>query len=258
MDRNREHAGIPTGGRFAAESRPEADIDLDVTPDASEIVDRWFDGERVNIGGALESQHPDLDREVVRVDFARRIESLPNAPESREQAHDILAELDEYARREQGWKDSGFVEPGISRGPDGRDQLGSKYVPGRDIVETKKAVLEDLKRARSAGYLPPHVTFGARTSRFSGGRALNIAVKGLSDEEIFAPEDENTLAFGRVRSRRARQVVRRIEALIGDHNVDRSRTERDYFDVDFYAQVSLESEADRAYAERVKARKSGR
>lgn len=255
MDRNREHAGIPTGGRFAAESRSESDVELDVRPDASEVIDRWFDGERVNIGGALEDQHPDLDREVVMGDFARRIESLPNVPESREKAHEILAELDEYARREQGWKDSGFAEPGIDRGPDGRDRLGSKYVPGRDVVETKKAVLEDLKRARSAGYLPPHVTFSGRTSRYSGGCSLNIAVKGLSDDEIFAPESENTLAYGRSRTKRARQVVQRVEALIGAHNVDRSRSESDYFDVDFYAQVSLESEADRAYAERVKARK---
>lgn len=57
--------------------------------------------------------------------------------------------------------------------------VGSRYQPGRDLVDIAKDVRADIKAAIAAGTLPSTLKVSVRTSRYSGGESLDLRVTNV-------------------------------------------------------------------------------
>lgn len=125
--------------------------------------------------------------------------------------------------------------------------IGGKHEPGRDITEIAKDVRGDLKRAQREGWLREDLDFSVRTERFSGGRALRVNVKGMSDDErlSYKPEPFNRRfnPHGGY-SAEASEIHDRVDSIVDQYNRDESNSQVDYFNTDFYHSIGFESEED--------------
>lgn len=171
------------------------------------------------------------------------------AEQAREQARKRDGKFGSYESGESGATLGGIVEPGESTegymGAPG--WIGGRHESGRDITEIAKDVRGDIKRAKEDGWLREDLSFSVRTERFSGGRALRVQVKGMSDDErlAYAPEIYNRWFNPRGGlSEEAAQTQERVETIIDQYNRDESNSQVDYFNIDFHHSVGFETEED--------------
>lgn len=122
--------------------------------------------------------------------------------------------------------------------------VGSKYKSGLDITEIAKLVRADIKAAIAEGSLPKLKT-SVRISRYSGGQSLDVCVTDCSVDvindayvafelehgiNVYNPERWNTQV--------GKNIDSRLRSIVEQYNYDRSDAQTDYFDVNFYSEVS--------------------
>lgn len=121
---------------------------------------------------------------------------------------------------------------------------GSKRGNGRmNVADVAKAVREDVKQAIKLGGLPEGIKVSVTIDRFAGGQSLRVKIT----EAPFQVLNPERLQFDRdhphsyptlpLQTEQAKEVERRIEAIVGAYNQDRSDSQSDYFDKDFYQSV---------------------
>lgn len=139
---------------------------------------------------------------------------------------------------------------------------GARYVSGMNIVDIAKAIRAEIKELVKAGELPAG-KYSVKTSRYSGGQSLSITVKAIALNVMNA---ERLLEIERVKaegghegqvsyydfprhSATGKAILARLEALRSAYNYDRSDSQSDYFDVNFYGSASFDWQLEQAQAE---------
>lgn len=133
---------------------------------------------------------------------------------------------------------------------------GSKFESTRDldIKDVASMIRADVKQAIKTGALPGGLKTSVKIERFSGGQALNIAVKYL-DGSIFNPNwvkaTKNFAEFfsdevhevqrqeGRY-SAELQEVKKKLQEIGDAYNRDNSDSMSDYFDKRFYLHVGVD------------------
>jgi hypothetical protein len=129
--------------------------------------------------------------------------------------------------------------------PDGRYPvtIGPKYDRDRwrSAAEVARLLRADLKAAQESAALPPSAVFSVRSESFAGGQSVRVEIRNLPDREILDhhPDYPNRL------NRDARELERTVRRMANAYNRDASDSQSDVFDVHYYAQVSIETEASR-------------
>jgi len=121
--------------------------------------------------------------------------------------------------------------------------VGSKYNRDLDIAEIAKLVRSEIKDRVKKGAFPKG-KYAVRISRYSDGRSLNITVSGIDPKfgilnpEFYAEERRNPHAY-RYENPRSK-LLDDLKAIATAYNYDRSESQVDYFDTNFYLHVDLD------------------
>lgn len=133
---------------------------------------------------------------------------------------------------------------------------GSKYDGSLSTTEIAKRIRADIKAAVAAGELPGKpVSYSVRSAYFSGGSSIDVTIRDLPD--AFVPEGErDRIERKSWLTREAFRVLSVVEAIHWAYNHNGSESQVDYFDVNYYGHVEIESESSRDFrlreAERAK------
>lgn len=130
------------------------------------------------------------------------------------------------------------------------ESLGG-YASAADIAKRMRA---DIKALVKAGHLPD-VTYSVRVDNYSMGRSINISIQGL--KKAWETVEVYQWGYPQVRevlSVQGKWVERQVKKIHSSYNYDGSEVQVDYFDVNFYGQVKVESDWDQQFRERQAAR----
>lgn len=156
---------------------------------------------------------------------------------------------------------------------------GARYDEARGLTMAQTAALirRDIKAAVNAGDLP-ELNYSVRSSVFSGGGSIDVEVRdwlqawqdctGIvpgSEDGYSAracPQSqyhgEHATCGHKVLTVEAQRVMAALKAIHGAYNHDGSEIMVDYFDVNYYGQVSIEDEWDADARARERERKAAR
>jgi hypothetical protein len=265
----RQPKGVPVGGQFAATARGETGLTLGVpaTPDPEALAAALTELADAIVRGS----------DVVLDSYELRDAIIPNVPSQvRDDLwHEVLvatvhnndrtvetltAKLGALEARETRWRnDPTFTSPTgevTHQGTNGpvvyTTVQGSKYTGTRDVAAVAKDVRTDLKDAVTAGYLPDDVTFAVTCSKYAGGQAMQVDIRGLADTDIY--QNDPTSQFGQRYSAEANELRSRVEGIAGAHTRDTTDVQTDYFHVMYYTHVSIENEQGAEFRAKEKAR----
>lgn len=138
---------------------------------------------------------------------------------------------------------------------------GTKYNSGMNLKEIAKAVRKELKKAA------PGCKFSVRTQYYSGGQSLHVELKAgpfdaftnpevkdmqlhnnYSDYETYKDRveewKENRAPYEpeiKEMTKACFKVVKKMTEITEAYNYDRSDSQTDYFDVNFYSHYSIDS-----------------
>jgi hypothetical protein len=112
---------------------------------------------------------------------------------------------------------------------------GSKYQENMDIKDIAKEVRKAIKMD---GF-----KFSVKIQRFSGGQSLKVRIKEVPDDFPMVAMKESWNGYGAQwqYSPELKELMDYIEAIINSYNYDGSDSMVDYFDVNFYGFVDVES-----------------
>ena len=127
--------------------------------------------------------------------------------------------------------------------------VGPKYARRLDIAEIAKLVRWDIKDAIKKRELP-QAKYAVRISRFSGGCSLDVRVSELPDgfpllnaERVqLEISDPHTIHSTPRYTPEGTAMLKKLESIVGAYNYDRSHSQTDYFDVNFYSHVKVDWE----------------
>jgi hypothetical protein len=134
-------------------------------------------------------------------------------------------------------------------------RYGSKYIAGLDKADIAKAVRADIKAAVAAGTLP-EAKYSVRISRFAGGSSITVKVADLPGRTftdgwlkgghgwlLKAPAtiEDGEIVRPSKYTRAANATLDALKEILAAYNFDGSDSSVDYFHVNFYAHVDLDS-----------------
>jgi len=125
---------------------------------------------------------------------------------------------------------------------------GAKYDRSLSTTEIARRFRADVAAEKKAGRLPRELKLSVKTRYYSGGSSIDVRIKGLPagfpvrNREV-APT-AGTLRF----APELRELKERLQGLLDAYNFDGSDSMTDYFHVNFYGWVEVDSrlEADDA------------
>lgn len=126
--------------------------------------------------------------------------------------------------------------------------VGSKYTGYRPSSEIAKNVRADLKEAQAKGYLPKHLTFSVTSDTYSGGQAVRVEIRGVTDDQQFSGENLGG-RFGDL-TPEVVELRKRVDGIASAYNSQCIRGEIDYFQSMYYANISVESNHGRQWREK--------
>ncbi len=141
------------------------------------------------------------------------------------------------------------------RGPDGQRVY-------RKASEYSAQIRKDIKDAVKAGTLPK-ANYRVTCKNFSGGCSVDVEVQDLPGAWVERYSETAAPTFGFVRegqkvlSVEASRVRSEVSKIHGAYNYDGSDAMTDYYDVNYYGIVEIESEWSAEWRAREKARKAG-
>jgi hypothetical protein len=123
---------------------------------------------------------------------------------------------------------------------------GSKYDKNLSIKEIAVRVRKDIAAAIEAGNLP-EMKVSVRVQHYSGGRALHVKVTKLQEgfrlfnRKRLVLDLANPHAFTRepIYTPAGEGLLTALKRLVNAYNYDRSDSQSDHFDVNFYEHVDL-------------------
>jgi hypothetical protein len=123
---------------------------------------------------------------------------------------------------------------------------GSKYDNTLTTTQIAKLIRADIRQAIKSGDIPK-IKASVRTRYFAGGSSIDIAIKETSFpilnpiylDKYFRDEQINFNTTQRYTDQ-LNDVIRKLRAISTSYNHDGSESQVDYFDVNFYSNVSLD------------------
>ena len=126
--------------------------------------------------------------------------------------------------------------------------VGKKYNKRLDVIEIAKLIKKDVKR-----YFP-QIKVSVQTRRYTGGRSIDIKITQLpfnpyKEEFIKNYDNWNSYSLekygnrGDVQYRYTQEYLnlkQGVRNIMDSYNYDNSDTMTDYFDVNFYGDVTLD------------------
>jgi hypothetical protein len=122
--------------------------------------------------------------------------------------------------------------------------------PRRSAAQGARLLRSDVKAAQAAAALPPPAVFSVRSDSHSGGQSVSVEIRNLPDREILDDHPD----YPRRLNRQARELERAVRRMANAYNRDASGRASDFYDVHYYAYVSIETEADRRTRETLAAK----
>lgn len=126
-------------------------------------------------------------------------------------------------------------------------QYGEKYDRELRGAQISAAIRRDIKEAVSAGELPD-AKYSVKLQTFSGGKSISIRVSDLPfplfDRRFLQHELETKghVFYGGERySVERRELLEKLERIGNAYNFDRSDIQTDYFHVNYYLHVAIDS-----------------
>jgi len=137
--------------------------------------------------------------------------------------------------------------------------VGSKYDKSLDIAAIAKRVRADIKEAVKAKALPAG-KYGVTISRYSGGRSLNVKVRGLPEgfvllnpervkREAANPHEFIPDSHCPRYTAEGKAMLTLLERIASAYNYDRSDTMTDFFSVNYYCHVDVDWELEKRLRE---------
>jgi hypothetical protein len=141
--------------------------------------------------------------------------------------------------------------------------FGEKYDSKLNTTQIAARFREDVKAAVKSGALPKGLKLSVRSSYYSGGSSIDVAIKEapvtvLAEPRLFDEcAEPNKHSNEHMMTLEAEVLQAKIERMLQAYNFDGSDIQTDYFNVNFYGHVRYASELERgerdAYAARYKA-----
>ncbi len=274
----RQPKGVPSGGQFSTTNRAETGTTLtgstttgtpDQTCTVSELADRlerYLDDfpHVPDVDDVLTELVPHVPNNVADDLWHDAINAHMAGDEARRTG--LLTQMVDWEARETRWQNNPtFTSPTAQVTETGTNgpvvyttAVGSKYTGFRDVAQVAKDVRGDLKAAQAAGYLPDDVKMSVTTSKYAGGQALRVEIRGMPDQDIYR-HDPTSWEPGRRYSAPCREVIDRVDAIAGAYDRSTTDAHTDYFNVMYWCHVDVEDEAGARWrAEQAAARRPAR
>lgn len=134
------------------------------------------------------------------------------------------------------------------------ERAGSKYDERYSTKDVAAMFRVDVKNAIAAGELPKGLKLSVRTKYFSGGSSIDVDIKAAPGVRILTPEwvawyATNPTTYNDRIDRYTPEALalrRRLDSMLRAYNYDASRSEVDYFDVNFYSSVDFSGDLENA------------
>lgn len=119
---------------------------------------------------------------------------------------------------------------------------GAKYSGYRPAAAIAKDVRADIKNAVAAGDIavPPGATFSVTCQSYAGGQAVNVDIRGLGNDAIYAPEPNER--GDRVYSEQTRALLRQVETYIRAYDKTMSDPHTDFNNNTYYSNATVETD----------------
>ena len=117
-------------------------------------------------------------------------------------------------------------------------KYGERYNQTLDIVDIAKLVRKEIRLNM------PEIKVSVTTERFSGGQSLDVHIKEC---DFWIMQSESNVTRERY-TPEAIEVIESIRRLIAGYNHNGSEIQVDYFDVNFYSNVSFDWQLEKAQA----------
>jgi len=125
-----------------------------------------------------------------------------------------------------------MLAPNDTKTPQLAPVYGGKYQPSLDVAEIARRLRKDLKEAT----LPTALKCAVRIRRFAGGQSLNVAITAAPSFIVWT-----TLPNGeRVYTALARRWRDQIEVMRQAYNFDKSDSQSDYYNTNYYGNTYYE------------------
>ena len=138
--------------------------------------------------------------------------------------------------------------------------VGAKY-ERLDVAEIAKRLRKEIKVAISSGKIPA-VKCSVKISRFAGGRSLDIRVKEvpegfafLNPERVWLekenPHDYSGHYHHPIYTDGGKELLACLEDMGNAYRYDRSDSQTDFFNTNFYFHVAFDGDLERATREKI-------
>lgn len=147
-----------------------------------------------------------------------------------------------------------IIDSPVVVGTNPREAFGVLYENGRDTATCAKMIREDVARAQKHGVFEG-LKVSVTMKRFSGGSSVSVKITAATCEVMRAPfATKNELGVFEERSRRytprIERALRWLEIIVDQYRRDDSDAMSDYYDVNFYRDVSVGIDLDIASREK--------
>lgn len=282
INRNRKPKGVPTGGQFAASThsedqgitlgrhaaRPHHDIPerllMGHIQSPTLVSDLSWEVERANESGVPEYNLEGFVQAVPNVPRAEAEEAFLRAMDVQADGGDYKAICEEIALRDTQAHPGGAIAPDYTP-PGGKLEpgygngsltTGGKYEGWRDATGIAADIRTELKAATAGNYLPKGLTYSVTTEKFSGGQAIRVQVRGITDEDRKGDETDR---WGEPKDRaEAKLLAERVEEITNAYNRSDIDGQSDYFNTIYYGHVEIESDRYRAFREEEAAKRKAK
>jgi hypothetical protein len=117
----------------------------------------------------------------------------------------------------------------------------------RTAAEIAAQIRADIKAEVAAGALPK-ATYSVTSETYSGGRSIRVVIRDLPFEAWVEGEHPHWPGEKiEVLTPAAKEVQSKVQAIHRAYNYDGSEIQVDYFDVNYYGQVEVESPSSRDF-----------
>lgn len=276
--RPRQDAGTPAGGEFKAYAHqaPTVTLGRHAAPAASNrsvpeslrmahfpdqdlqyelewLIERSVDGDEITNDVRCEAFSDHVPHLQVEEAYGYFNQALAVARDDGDW-HAVIKEAAaaDTARHPGGTLSEGYEPPVPEHRPGYLDSImavGAKYTGSRDATEISKDIRKELTAAQAANYLPASLSFSVKTDKFAGGQAIRVVVQGVADADrtmgstdLDHHGDLDTLP-------EFKELGKRVEAITNTFNSEDVNSGRDYWNVNYYSSVSVETDQAKALRE---------
>ncbi len=136
-------------------------------------------------------------------------------------------------------------------------EIGTKFDMNMNVNEIAKAIRKDIAAEKKSNPLFKGAKISVRIKKYSGGQRITVKVKEccfnpMNPERVQADKDSADINYNiSVYNAKGQGMAEKLKAITEAYNYDKSDSQSDYFNVNFYSYVNFDYDLEKAFIEEI-------